>query len=230
MLLLTETVLFYWDLFDASSLVKGGGPGHGKIREWAQNNVKSGISGARTSASRVTSVSNSRASFARPPPLGIKVKGSITRSSHSFATQPPATPTATPLPTSYLDEDDDIVEFANPAQENTAKDYDVSHSTISDSINVLYDLIEQEFAEVTDFDDLQPFSVMPPLPSQPRVLAKPSVTAKPLKSDVSLYYERYSPDDEVIDKGDEHEHQDIKPSQPSQLRGSKRSSLSQVCH
>ena len=63
-----------------------------------------------------------------------------------------------------------------------------------------------------------------------RVVAKPSVAAKPLKSDVSLYYERYSPDNEVIDKGDEHEHQDIKPSQPSQLRGSKRSSLSQVCH
>ncbi|KIM63474.1 hypothetical protein SCLCIDRAFT_8802 [Scleroderma citrinum Foug A] len=127
-----------------------------------------------------TVASNSWALFAHPPPLGVKVKGSTGRSSHYFATQPPATPTATPIPTSYLNEDDDIVKFTNPAQESTAKDYD-------------------EFVEVTDFNDIRPFSVTLLPPSQPR--------------------------DEVIDKGDEHEHQDVKP---PQSRGSKRSSLSQL--
>ena len=125
----------------------------------------------------VTSASNSWALFAHPSPLGVKVKGSTGRSSHSFATQPPATPTATPIPTSYLNEDDDIVKFTNPAQESTAKDYDVSHSIISDNISVLYDLIEQEFVEVTDFNDIWPFSVTLLPPSQPRVVTKPLVAA-----------------------------------------------------
>ena len=133
MLLLTETVLFYWDLFDASSSAKEGGAHYGRVRVWAQNNVKGSIGGAWTSASCVTSASNSQvSSFAHSKSLGVKVKGS-TRSSHSTTTQPLATPTSAVIPASYLDEDDNITEFTNPAQECTAKEWGISYSTITDT-------------------------------------------------------------------------------------------------
>ena len=55
MLLLTETVLFYWDMFDASSSSKEGDACHGlEIRDWAQKNVKSSISGTQRSVSVMT--------------------------------------------------------------------------------------------------------------------------------------------------------------------------------
>lgn len=137
MLLLTETILFYWDLFDASSSAKEFSKTQfGKVRDWAQNNAKSRISGARTNASRVTSVSQSRVSSLAPSKsLGVKVKGS-TKSSHSIPTQLPATPASAidqDLPVSYFDEDDDLTEFTSPAQESIAKECDVSYSVIIDT-------------------------------------------------------------------------------------------------
>jgi len=132
MLLLMETVLFYWDLFDASSSAKEGAAGFGRVRDWAQNNVTSGTGSVRTSASRVTSAPNS---FAHSKSLGVKVKGS-TRSSRSIATQPPATPASDvgpDQPVSYLNEDDDTTEFTNPAQEGTIKEWGVSYSLITDT-------------------------------------------------------------------------------------------------
>ena len=148
MLLLTETVLFYWDLFDASSPTKElGGSHYGQVRDWAQNNVKSRISGIRTNTSRVTPASrvtssrvtsaskSQHSSFARSKSLGMKVKGS-TKSSHSIATQPPATPASAvgqDLPISYFNEDDDVAEFTDPTQESAAKECDVSRSMVSDS-------------------------------------------------------------------------------------------------
>ena len=134
MLLLTETVLFYWDLFDASSSAKEGGAGFGRVRDWAQSNVKGGTGSTRTSASHVTSTSNLFAPYSKS--LGVKVKGS-TRSSRSIATQPPATPASVVgpgQPVSYLDEDDNTTEFTNFAQERpTVKEWGVSYSMITDT-------------------------------------------------------------------------------------------------
>ena len=133
MLLLTETVLCYWDLFDASSSAKEGGAHYGRVRDWAQNNVKGSIGGAQTSTSHITSASNSQvSSFAHSKSLGVKGKGS-TRLSHSNATQPLAMPTSAVIPASYLDEDNDITEFTNPAQECTAKEWGISCSMITDT-------------------------------------------------------------------------------------------------
>ena len=148
MLLLTETVLFYWDLFDATSSTKErGGSHYGQVRDWAQNNVKSRISGVRTNTSRVTPASrvtssrvtsaskSQHSSFARSKSLGVKVKGS-TKSSHSTATQPPATPASAvgqDLPISYFNEDDEVAEFMDPTQEGAAKECDVSQSMVSDT-------------------------------------------------------------------------------------------------
>ena len=85
----------------------------------------------------------------------------------------------------------------------------------------MYDMVEQASVEVIEIDDFQSSSVTPPPPSQPRIFAKPSTTtAKPLKSDaMSLYYERYSPDDEVIDKSNGDGHQDAQLDPP--VRGNK---------
>ena len=92
----------------------------------------------------------------------------------------------------------------------------------------MYDMVEQASVEVIEIDDFRSPSVTPPPPSQPHIFAKPSTTtAKPLKSDVSLYYERYSPDDEAIDKSNEDRYQDAQLGPP--VRGNKRPSLSQVC-
>jgi len=132
MLLLMETVLFYWDLFDASSSVKEGAAGFGRVRDWVQNNVTSGTGSAQTSTSHVTSVPNL---FAHSNSLGVKVKGS-TRSSHSIVTQPLATPASAigpDQPVSYLNEDNDTTEFTNPAQEGTIKEWGVSYSLITDT-------------------------------------------------------------------------------------------------
>ena len=139
MLLLTETVLFYWDMVDASSSSKEGDACHGlEIRDWAQKNVKSSISGTQRSVSHVTSASNSQGIllFAHSKVLGVKVKGS-TKSSRSIATQPPATPASAAgldLPISYFDEEDDTSAFTNPTQE-TAKEWGVSYcySMITDT-------------------------------------------------------------------------------------------------
>ena len=130
MLLLTETVLFYWDLFNASSSTKEcGGTHYGQVRDWVQNNVKSRISGLQSNASCTTSASKSQLlSFACSNSLGVKVKGS-TKSSHSIATQPPAMPASAicqDLPVSYFGEDDDMAEFMDPTQESTVKECNVS--------------------------------------------------------------------------------------------------------
>ena len=71
--------------------------------------------------------------------------------------------------------------------------------------------MQQASVEVMETDGFRSPSITPPPPSQPRIVAKPSVTAKPLKSYASLYYERYSPDNEEINEGDEDGHQDVLP-------------------
>lgn len=102
MLLLTETVLFYWDYF--SSTVKANVAGVGKVKDWMEKSKE--INVMRLSASRVTnSKSNSRVSSLSNP-TSLEFQGSA-KSSRMDATQPLPTPGSAisiALPASYLDE------------------------------------------------------------------------------------------------------------------------------
>ena len=126
MLLVTETVLFYWDLFNATSSMKErGGSHYGQVRDWVQNNIKSRISVVWTNTSCITPASCVTSSYvtSASKSLGVKVKG-CTKSSHSTATQPPAMPASAidqDLPISYFNEDDEVAEFMDPTQGHCEK-------------------------------------------------------------------------------------------------------------
>ncbi|KAI5994568.1 hypothetical protein F5J12DRAFT_785762 [Pisolithus orientalis] len=182
MLLLTKTILFYWDFLDVQShSAKGNIAGFGKVKDWAEKLSSSKaicsprVSASSTSHSCASSLSNV---------TSFGVKGS-TRSTHSSATQPPPTPASVSsrvVPVSYPGEDSELAEIGNYTQESISKG---SNASTRVSIEVI--------------DNIHSPSISPPPPSQPCIIAKTAVSAKPVKSELSMYYDRLSSDDEVIE-------------------------------
>ncbi|KAI6003230.1 hypothetical protein F5J12DRAFT_893857 [Pisolithus orientalis] len=182
MLLLTKTILFYWDFLDVqSSSAKGNIAGIGKVKDWAEKLLSSkAIHSPKVSAS---STSHSCASSLLNV-TSFGVKGS-TRSTHSSATQPlptPASVSSRVVPVSYLGEDSELAEFRNYTQESISKG---SNASTRVSIAVI--------------NNVHSPSISPPPPSQPHIIAKTAVSAKPVKSELSMYYDRLSSDKEVIE-------------------------------
>lgn len=121
MLLLTKTVLFYWDFLDVqSSSANGDVAGIGKVKDWAEKPLSSkAIHSPRVSAS---SASHCHASSLLNV-MSLGLKGS-TRSTHSSATQPlptPASVSSRVVPVLYLGEDSKLAEFRNYTQESISK-------------------------------------------------------------------------------------------------------------
>jgi len=115
MLLLSETVLFYWDFFNTQpSSAKNNIMGVRKVKDWKEKYGSTKVAHTTRVASRASSLSN---------PTSHRLKGSA-KSTHSSATQPPPTPVSVSsivIPTSYLDENDDSAKLENFTQDNIGK-------------------------------------------------------------------------------------------------------------
>ena len=121
MILLTETVLFYWNLFDPQSASSANNNrSSSTVKAWVETSRKPR---SRASATlRATSAPHPRITSLSKAASQVH-KGS-TRSSYSSATQPSPTPrsvSSIPAPVSYLDEDAELEGFDDSMQEKSGK-------------------------------------------------------------------------------------------------------------
>ena len=119
MILLTETVLFYWNLFDPQSASSANDDCSSSI-------VKAWVETSKKPHSRATAL---HATSAPHPQITLlskatSVQKSSTKSSYSSATQPPPTPrsaSSIPAPVLYLDKDTELGGFYDSTQEKYGK-------------------------------------------------------------------------------------------------------------